>query len=152
MEAIMYDTPEGIVKGKNSECLQSYPIIVMEMLSGGHLLEKVKNNIEKQIIPSESYLAGLFRNVAQSLESIHIRNYIHRDLKLENLIVVSPGENSEIKIIDFGSMLQIPPSKSKVVGGSDLVGTNGYLAPETISNREYSYMTDVWQIGCILFT
>jgi len=162
MESLFYDTPEGIVPGKNRECLQSYPVIVMEMLSGGHLLNKLETAIADNNIPSESDLAGIFRGVVQALESLHNRNYIHRDLKLENCIFANRRDPYNIKIIDFGSMVQLQVNCSALRENAGIVGSPGYCAPESVNSdehdltdaipREYSYKSDVWQVGCILFT
>lgn len=154
MESLFYDTPEGIVADKNPDFLRSYPVIVMEMLSGGHLLNRIEASIQKSKIPSETDLAIMFGGVVRSLQSLHNRNFIHRDLKLENLILTSNRELSHVKIIDFGSMIQLPKDRTKVIEVG-LIGTHGYLAPETLAierYHEYSYKTDVWQIGCVLFT
>ena len=118
----------------------------MEMLSGGPLLEKIQNSNPP---PSESDIANIFRGAVEAIENLHDRKYIHRDLKSDNIIFVSKTNSSQVKIIDFGSMVQLSES-GKMIDDTPH-GTPGYLAPETISQNEYSYKTDVWQLGCILF-
>ena len=51
--------------------------------------------------------------------------YLSRDLKLDNLLMVSREENSRIKIIDFGLMVHVA-SGSSTFQDRDVVGTEGY--------------------------
>jgi eukaryotic-like serine/threonine-protein kinase len=62
---------------------QSYPVIVMEYLEGGDLFQRIST----RTVVSETYLAYSFRTAMIALRSIHERGYIHRDLKLDNLMV-----------------------------------------------------------------
>lgn len=56
-----------------------------------------------------------------------------------------------MKLIDFGFMVALPASGILQTPGN-LVGTEGWFAPESITNFEYSTKTDIWQCGCILYT
>ncbi|CAE7827161.1 CCAMK, partial [Symbiodinium microadriaticum] len=58
---------------------------------------------------------------------------------------------SEMKLIDFGFMVSLPPSGVLTQPGK-LFGTEGWYAPESILHFEYSTKTDIWQAGCILYT
>jgi calcium-dependent protein kinase len=78
-------------------------------------------------------------------------NYFCRDLKLDNLLLVSQEENSNIKIIDFGLMVSLGNGGSSVYTDRGVVGTDGFFAPESITSYHYSYKSDVWQAGCILY-
>lgn len=151
MESLFYDTPEGFVDGKNRLYLQSYPVIVMEMVTGGELFHRIKYQVDNNKIPSELYLANMFQSVILALGSIHRRNYIHRDLKLDNLLLVSHEDNSPIKIIDFGCMVQLPLGQHVYRRQGELAGTPGCYAPESLLHYEYSFKSDVWQAGCILY-
>ena len=46
--------------------------------------------------------AKIFRQILQALNYCHQLNIVHRDLKPENFLFVSPDEDSDLKIIDFG--------------------------------------------------
>ena len=74
-----------VVPEKNSQFLNEYPVIVMEMLEGGNLFDR----ISKRTSVSESDLALSFRSAMEALRSIHNRGFIHRDLKLDNVMVNS---------------------------------------------------------------
>ena len=150
MESLFYDTPQGMAPNKNQNFQKSYPVIVMEILSGGELPYRIKKRVEANEEISEHKLSLIFREIILALESIHNRNYIHRDLKLENLLFSNERDDSPIKIIDFGCMIQLAKNEIRTVR-AERVGTRGCFAPETLTHREYSYKTDIWQAGCILY-
>jgi serine/threonine protein kinase len=74
LEGIFYDTPGGMVPDKNPRFLQSYPVIVMEMVEGGDLFDRIANRNHV----SEHYLAQAFRSAMEALQGIHSRGFIHR--------------------------------------------------------------------------
>ncbi|GAA6073216.1 serine/threonine-protein kinase 33 isoform X1, partial [Tachysurus ichikawai] len=80
---------------------------------------------------------------------------VHRDLKLENILVDSSHQNTDnavinIKITDFGLSVQ----KGGVGSGKMLqttCGTPKYMAPEVINGHDYSQQCDMWSIGVIMY-
>jgi serine/threonine protein kinase len=71
------------------------------------------------------------------------------DIKLENLMMVSHDDDSEVKIIDLG--LCVPYPESGIYVGKKVRGTVGCYAPESIRKLEYSTKSDMWQLGCVLY-
>ncbi len=57
------------------------------------------------------------------------RNVVHRDLKLENLLLATPDDITRVKIADFGL------AKKAVDGMNTICGTPQYVAPEVIQVR-----------------
>lgn len=74
----------------------------------------------------------------------------HRDLKPENCIYSTAAEDSALKITDFGLAALLPPENERLFD-RHLVGTPGYIAPEILTNYEYSPASDLWAAGVILF-
>ncbi|CAE7552428.1 unnamed protein product, partial [Symbiodinium microadriaticum] len=72
------------------------------------------------------------------------------DIKLENLMLAGVDEDSEIRLIDLGLCVSIPPESSTYVA-TRIQGTAGCYAPETITRKLYSTKTDIWQMGCMLY-
>lgn len=85
---------------------------------------------------------------------MHMQGIIHRDIKLEN-ILVDQRENVDtkklepvVKLIDFGLAMRAeknPPMK-------DFCGTPNYVAPEILSGEEYEGKpADCWALGVVLY-
>lgn len=79
---------------------------------------------------------------------------VHRDLKLENILITAGSDPLDIQVTDFG----LAHKKQKgFAGGEDrmLDGTCGtllYMAPEVLENKlTYSDHCDVWSLGVILY-
>ena len=80
-----------------------------------------------------------------------MKNIIHCDLKLENIMFSDDQNVENIRIIDFGNSCEGPHHMS-----SQLIGTLDFLAPEsfTVNNSgryTYSFKSDVFQLGVILY-
>ena len=83
-----------------------------------------------------------------AFDYLHGMDIAYRDLKPENLIFESKGDNSDIKIADFGlaAKLKYPDEKLKLRCGSP-----GYVAPELLRNEGYNCSADVFSAGVIFY-
>ncbi|KAL4424182.1 hypothetical protein ABPG75_001483 [Micractinium tetrahymenae] len=145
----------------NVVCLHEYFVernkvfLIMELLRGGELLEAVL----EQGHYSEADARIIFRQLIQCLQYLHSKGVVHRDVKLDNLLLVEPGDISRIKIADFGFA-------KKLHGGLDAMktvcGTPEYIAPEVIEklmtphdkplrNPSYGPPCDLWSAGIVLY-
>lgn len=116
-------------------------LIVMEYAAGGDLLRYVRAAGPL----SESHAREIFRQIVYGLGHIHARSVLHRDIKLDNILMDSDGG---VKICDFGV--------SKIVSKDDTVreqcGTPAYIAPEVIGNEGYQgFYIDHWSLGVLLY-
>ena len=86
-----------------------------------------------------------FKQIADGVEYCHSRNLVHRDLKLENILVES-HDLCNLKIVDFG-ISSIAHSERYAYGSLK------YMAPELVSgkNTDTDPKLDIWSMGCILF-
>ncbi|KAI8813765.1 kinase-like domain-containing protein [Cladochytrium replicatum] len=119
--------------------------IVLELVPGGELFDLISSRGAL----SERETRKLMFQILQSLKYLHDRGISHRDLKLENVLLVSKEELS-IKITDFGL--------AKLVGESSFMktmcGTPDYVAPEVLKGdqkRSYTKAVDLWSAGVIMF-
>lgn len=84
--------------------------------------------------------------LCDAVSYLHQLNIIHRDLKLENLLLDS---NNNIKIADFGFSCDISTSQSL---SETYCGSKAYAPPEILLGQPYDpKKADVWAIGVILF-
>jgi len=122
----------------------SYFCIVQEFLSGGTLADA----LEKGKLPTSFYSRmRLASNIARGMLWIHSNGVLHRDLKLENLIL---DKHHEVKVADFGLADTIGTSKliwdEKGRKGSPL-----YMAPEVLLKKGLDNKVDIYSFGIILW-
>ena len=121
-----------------------YILIIMEHISGGDLLSFVK----KRTKLSEKTAKYIFRQLITALKHIHSHNIVHRDIKLDNILI---DLNNNIKLCDFGVSKQI--HKGMLL--KDKCGTPAYIAPEILSSdNDNGYEgppVDMWSSGVVLY-
>ena len=78
---------------------------------------------------------------------MHEFGIVHRDLKLENIMMSDSSDTAVPKIVDFGLAKIIGPSNT----ASEPFGTLGYVAPEVLRKQPYTFSCDVWSLGCIIY-
>ena len=85
------------------------------------------------------------RQIASALDYCHRNSIVHRDLKIENILISKTGD---IKIIDFGlSNLFSPRNHLKTFCGSLY-----FAAPELLQARQYTGPeVDIWSFGIVLY-
>jgi calcium-dependent protein kinase len=113
----------------------------MDICTGGELLEAIL----KAGHLDESTAADYMRQILSTLIYLHSQKIIHRDLKLENMLIDEPGSNN-LKLIDFGAATFYKKDDLQ----SLRVGTVNYIAPEVL-NKKYNEKCDVWSAGVILY-
>merc|ERR1719171_1687055 len=117
--------------------------IIMEFVGGGSLHHFLKKRTARRV--EETKAKRLFYQVCQGIKYCHERHIVHRDVKLENLLM---DEQGTVKIIDFGFSTIIPPGKKLKI----FCGTPSYMAPEIVARKEYSGMcADIWAMGVLLY-
>jgi len=119
------------------------PIIVMEYCNGGSL-DKLLFNSKSKI--SDDRRIELVRGIAIGMLHLHKHNIIHRDLAARNILLAANGVP---KISDFG-MSRILEKADEGKSNSN-VGPVCWLAPESISSRNYSKKSDVWTFGIVIY-
>tara|TARA_B110000263_G_C15289540_1_gene502539 strand:+ start:900 stop:1895 length:996 start_codon:yes stop_codon:yes gene_type:complete len=142
----------------NYEC----PCIGMEYCNGGNLktlIYKDIPNLKKwnYIIKSEDKIYyNIFKQILKGINEIHKKKIIHRDLKLDNILIHKSDRNTPnileknkfiIKICDFGES-QKDDDKTAC---SEIRGSLPYLAPEVLKTEEITIKTDIWALGCMFY-
>ncbi|XP_028405474.1 myosin light chain kinase, smooth muscle-like [Dendronephthya gigantea] len=119
-------------------------IMIMELVSGGELFQKIvdEDNL------NEPNCARYLIQVLQGIRHMHRKNIVHLDLKPENVMCVPrPGEMDDIKLIDFGMSRVLDPDKELKVA----CGTPEFVAPEVISFDPIRLASDMWSVGVITY-
>ena len=124
---------------------EEYMLIIMEYINGENLFSFVK----KRRKLSEKLAKFLFRQIILGIEHIHSKNVVHRDIKLENIMI---DFNNTIKICDFG-IGKVLKSEDELL--YDKCGTPMYMAPEIILSNENDgykgFPVDIWSSGITLY-
>lgn len=127
--------------------------IVTEYVSGNELLAEVnKRKNSKELFFSEGEAALIIKQVLTVLNYCHKKNIVHRDVKLENIMIESkptkedPEIPWQIKLIDFGTAMKFRPGMRI----RQTFGTSSYIAPEVLEGN-YNEKCDVWSAGIVLY-
>ena len=146
---------------------KSHCYIVMEFCNGGDLsgcLKKYKA-AHRRPFPEE-VVQYIMRQVVSGLAFLHSNKIIHRDLKLDNILVTFPSENDKkslnmmratAKIIDFGFATKLHSSKSNLT--YTVLGTPSNMDPQLLKNMEtrtpnqqgYDEKADIWSLGTLCY-
>lgn len=117
--------------------------IVMEFADGGDLSSRIKKNYGVNF--RETQILDWFIQIVLSLNYVHQRKILHRDVKTQNVFLTSDGQ---VKLGDFGIARTLSSTYDQA---KTFVGTPYYLSPELILERPYDHRSDVWAIGVVLY-
>ena len=117
--------------------------LIMENGPKQMLSDFVKNYHHRRIVEYEAKI--IFQQVIEAVCYLHDIGVVHRDLKMQNILI---NEKFEIKLIDFGFANYHDPDKKFSV----FCGTYSYMAPELVCRIPYdAKATDVWSLGVLLY-
>eukprot|EP00916_Digyalum_oweni_P026006 GHVL01042809.1.p1 GENE.GHVL01042809.1~~GHVL01042809.1.p1 ORF type:complete len:427 (+),score=79.22 GHVL01042809.1:45-1325(+) len=119
--------------------------IVMDYAEGGDLFTRIQKQKSTGTGFSEQQILRWFTQAALALKYLHDKHILHRDLKSQNFFLSGSGR---LRLGDFGI--------SKVLAATcafakTSIGTPYYLSPEICQDRPYSWSSDIWSLGCVLF-
>lgn len=111
--------------------------LVQEFIDGQNLAQ----TLESEGYFSETRIRDLLNNLLPVFEFIHSRQVIHRDIKLENIIL---RPNRELALVDFGAAKYATQTALAVTGTT--IGSAGYTAPEQAAGKAI-YASDIYSLG-----
>lgn len=126
--------------------------MISELCKYGELYDRIKRGF------TERELSVILYQLFSALDYCHENNIIHRDLKLENILVNDIekvkdelNDNKEIecfwiKLIDFGTAKLFMRNRNE----RTIVGTSYYIAPEVLK-KNYNEKCDTWSVGVVLY-
>ena len=127
-------------------------VIIMELCDQNlsQLLNKKFDEEEKGFSSEEIY--EIMNQLNNTFQIMYKNKIIHRDLKLENILIKYNDEehkNYTIKLTDYGCSKRLLSLSRNY--NNTFVGTLVYMAPEILKREEYNYKCDLWSIGIIIY-
>ncbi|XP_065289955.1 microtubule-associated serine/threonine-protein kinase 3-like isoform X3 [Dermacentor albipictus] len=137
-------------------CVKEAYVTVMEYIAGLDLMRVVTKEVYLEIEAVRIIMAQLIL----ALEHMHLRGFLHRDIKVSNMLILPGGR---VKVIDFDT--------TKVCSGhftkrflrgyfrrtpfefhdGESAGTIPYMAPEILKRRPYGRAADWWSMGVVMY-
>lgn len=108
-----------------------YYFMVLEYMQGADLYDYLQ---ARNFDIGEDRVREIAYQLANGLNYLHSYGIVHRDLKLENIMMTDSSETSVPKLVDFGLAKMIGPSEK----ADEPFGTLGYVAPEILMKLPYS--------------
>ena len=166
---------ENIIKILGIEKTKNNIYLVLEYCNGGNLMDYKKyyeHHYKQQM--NEFYIQKILKQIINGLEYMHHKKIVHRDIKLENIVInftkfpkilkdkneiitpikleqTSLNDDFQIKIADLGYAKDL----SIDLSASTFCGTPITMAPETMENQfnenKYNTKADLWSLGAITY-
>ncbi len=141
----------GIVKIFDVGFHDDRAYLIMELLEGESLAQRLERGRM-----SATQIAEVGRQIASVLDSTHRAGVTHRDLKPDNIFLVTDddlGGRERVKVLDFGiAKLSGPMAPGSVPRTVGAIGTPAYMAPEQWADSSgVTAAADTYSLGCVLF-
>ncbi|KAI9297835.1 kinase-like protein [Neoconidiobolus thromboides FSU 785] len=137
----------NIVKLIDSFITDEHLVIVQEYLADGDLFDFINNNLKL----SKSTVSDIFQQCVQAVHYLHKNDLAHRDIKLENFLLMKQKDRYIVKLTDFGLSINTLGNTTLNVSIS---GSEEYLMPELLVTSSKGHdlrKGDSWALGCILY-
>ena len=142
-----------LIKHPNIICLKDYyedkqkMYLITECCNGGDLLGFIEKKKKNNLRITEKETAKIIKKIGEGIKYLNFFGIVHRDIKPENILFSQEDEIKTLKIIDLGVCQTLTYGQTT----NDPIGTNGYISPEIYLHKDYSFKTDIWSLGIILY-
>mmetsp|Transcript_30639 Transcript_30639/g.66877 ORF Transcript_30639/g.66877 Transcript_30639/m.66877 type:complete len:355 (-) Transcript_30639:7-1071(-) len=117
--------------------------IVMEYAPHGDLSRAIRKRQAQQKYFSEDQIWSYLIQITIGLQALHAARILHRDVKTANVLRCA-GE--KVKLSDLGVAKLMKGAMTKTQ-----IGTPHYMPPEVWKSRPYSFSSDTWALGCVVY-
>lgn len=149
------DSHASQLKGEGFEVF-----LLMEFCSGGGLIDFMNTRLQHRL--TEPEILHIFSDVAEGVATMHYLKppLLHRDLKVENVLITTVGGNRIYKLCDFGSTAPPRPAAKTAAEGRLIEDdvqrhtTLQYRSPEMIDvyrKQPIDEKSDIWALGVLLY-
>ena len=134
--------------------------LLMEFCSGGGLIDFMNTRLQNRL--TEPEILKIFTDVAEGVACMHYLKppLLHRDLKVENVLISMTGSSFRYKLCDFGSAAPPRPAATSAAEGRRIEDdvqrhtTLQYRSPEMIDvyrSQPIDEKSDIWALGVLLY-
>ena len=146
---------ENIINYYDSDEDDIFQYLYLDLMDGD-LPEFVENDDVDDLLQEDpALLVQVSKGIINGLAFLHERNFIHRDLKPDNILYTT-DPTLHFKIADFGLAKNISSSSTMTStdgrGGAMVPGTRCWMAPELVSKKstDHTQMSDIFSLGLVL--
>ena len=118
--------------------------LVMRFVAGTDLRSLLREEI--RLKPDRA--TAIVAQVASGLDAAHAAGLVHRDVKPANVLIDDAGH---VYLSDFG-ITRTVDGDTRLTDSGEWVGTVDFMAPEHLEGRDTDARTDVYALGCVLYT
>ena len=135
----------NVVYVYGSEEIEGVPVIVMELVHGGTLNERLKAGGPLPVTAA----VGAALEIITGLEAAHAAGVLHRDIKPANCFITT---DSQVKVGDFGLSLSTEAHlETRLTAQGSAMGTPAYASPEQLQGEELDVRADIYSTGATLY-
>ena len=137
---------DNVVKVYDHFELNGNLYIVMELVEGRNIEQLVA---EKGPLPWEEAV-GYMLKLLPTLEYVHSRGIVHRDIKPGNIMIRPDGN---VCLLDFGVAKDVSGNSKGHTGTvfGTVIGTDGYMSPEQAQGMSIDQRADIYALGCVFY-
>ena len=157
----------NIVSLIDTKKTKTHVYIVTEFCNGGDLTSCLRNYVNRHFKPfPEEIVQYLMKQIVSAINFLHNHKVIHRDLKLDNILLNFPTEEDKknlnmmkatVKLIDFGFATILRSSNANLT--YTVLGTPTNMEPQLLQNMEekkrnkegYDEKADIWSLGTLCY-
>ena len=118
--------------------------IIMEYADNGDLQTKISKKRKDQEYFDEKMIWLYSIQMIEGLKALHDKKIMHRDLKSANIFLTSSKNQCKLGDMNVSKVI-----KEKFL--TTQTGTPYYASPEVWKDEPYSYKSDLWSIGCVIY-
>ncbi len=133
----------NIIKTSDFGEANGFYYLVSEFVAG----KSLNNLIEDDKFFSEEKFFSISSQIAKALQYIWKKGYVHRDIKPSNILV----SDEVVTICDCGLTKDLAENSHNITMDGAIVGTPGYIAPESYQNHTLSFQSDIYSFGMTLY-
>jgi Serine/threonine protein kinase len=128
---------------------EGQPFLVMDYLEGRTLTEAIQENDGLPLFT----VVCVFEQLADGLAAAHRMGVVHRDLKPDNVMFVSNGDDYLLKLVDFGiaKIIAEDGPTNKLTRTGEIFGSPLYMSPEQCLGDKVDRRTDIYSLGAVIY-